>query len=233
MFVGSYAGLIKAAKIETVGTFGTFNTVVAIYATIDIADDPTNKAVTLTAKGCHIDLPGMGTNLLNGSMLSLADVVMTTTTLDPVQFSASSTDGGAVSWATSEIHGPIGWHWSSPSDSIPTMANDSRVYDQDMDGNPGCTLQVLFQGITTNVYFVQTERVTMSGTVASNGDLTGTTVDTTDQIVIGSDNSLLQGVTNMWASDPNAMGSNTARIVHVPSALTCTQLIAQASTLFK
>lgn len=232
MFVGSYAGRIQFRKIETVGMFGTFNTLVAIYATVKIADDPTNKAVTLTATGCHLDLSGMGTNLLNGAMLSLPDAVIQSTTLDQVTFSASGGDGGPIMWSTSEIHGPIGWKWSSPSDATPTTASDSRIFDQDMDGNPGCTMDVLFQGLTTKVFFVQTQRDALSGTVGANGVLTGTTVDTGDQVVIGSDNSLLQGVMNMWTTDPN-MADNTVEVVPVSSPLTCSQLMSQASTLFK
>jgi hypothetical protein len=232
MFVGPYGGLLKFRKIETVGSFGTFNALVSIYATVQIADDPTNMAVTITASPCHLDISGMGTNLLNGSMLSVADVVMTTTTLDTAPFSVQSNDAGGVTWTTGEIHGPIGWKWASPSDAIPTMASDSRVFDQDMDGNPGCTLNVLFQGLTTKVFFVQTQRDVLSGGADANGNLTGTTVDTGDQVVIGSDNSLLQGVTNMWTPDPNT-ADNTVQIIKVPSALNCSQLMSQASTLFK
>lgn len=231
-FIGPYGGLLKFRKIETVGSFGTFNALVSIYATVQIADDPANKMVSITASPCHLDLTGMGTNLLNGAMLTVADVVMTTTTLEPAPFAVQSNDGGAVTWTTGELYGPIGWHSSSSSDMIPTMSSDSRVFDQDMDGNPGCTLDVLFQGLTTKVFFVQTQKDVLSGGVDSKGNLTGTTVDTGEQVVIGSDNSLLQGVMNMWTPDPNMM-DNTVQIVKVPSALTCTQLMSQASTLFQ
>ena len=232
MFVGNYGGLLKFRKIETVGSFGTFNTLVSIYATVSITDDATNMAVTLTASGCHLDLSGTGTNLLNGAMLSLPDVVIQSTTLDPVTFSASGGDGGPIMWSTTELHGPIGWKWASPSDMTPTSASDSRVFDQDMDGNPGCTMDVMYLGMTTKVFFVQTQRDVISGTVGANGALTGTTVDTGDQVVIGSDNSLLQGVMNMWTTDPNMM-DNTVQIVPVSAPLTCMQLMSQASTLFK
>ena len=232
MFVGPWAGVLKFRKIETVGSFGTFNALVSIYATVQISDDPTNQMVTLTATPCHLDLSGMGTNLLNGAMLSVPDIVMTTTTLDPVPFAVQGGDGGALTWTTGELHGPIGWKWSSPSDMIPTSSSDSRVFDQDMDGNPGCTLDVLYQGLTTKVFFVQTQRDVLSGTVDAKGNLTGVTVDTGDQVVIGSDNSLLQGVMNMWTPDPNT-ADNAVQVVKVPSALTCSQLMSQSSTLFQ
>jgi hypothetical protein len=225
-FVGPYAGLIRFRRDLSVGSVGTMNVVVSIYTTVTIADDATHQTVTLSASACHADTPGTGTGVLDAATLQIPDVVMTTTHLDPVTFSASGTGASQV-WSTTELQGPIGWKWSSPSDAIPTSATDPRVFDQDGDGMPGVTMNVLWQGTTTPFDFVQAEHDSFSGTIASNGDLVGTTADSTEQSVIN--NPLGMPITS--ADDANT-SENTVRFVHVPSALTCAQLMAQASSLF-
>jgi hypothetical protein len=226
-FVGAYAGLIRFRRVLSVGSLGSMPVLVSIYATIEIADDPTNEAVTLTASACHADSTGTGTGVLAGSTLQVPDIVMTSTHLDPVTFSASGS-GASQTWSTTELHGPIGWKWTSSDDAIPTSASDPRVFDQDGDGMPGVTMNVLWQGTTTPVDFVQTERDTFSGTVAGNGDLAGTTADATQQNVISSG---LAGAP-ITSSDDSNTADNTVHIVRVSSPLTCEQLKAQMGTLF-
>ena len=226
-FVGDYAGLIRFRRVLSVGSLGSMPVLVSIYATIEIADDPANEAVTLTASACHADSSGTGTGVLAGSTLQVPDVVMTSTHLDPVTISASGS-GASRTWRTTELHGPIGWKWTSPDDPIPTSTSDPRVFDQDGDGQPGVTMNVLWQGTTTPVDFVQTQRDTFSGTVASNGDLAGTTADATEQNVISSG---LAGAP-ITSSDDSNTADNTVRLVRVSSPLTCAQLGAQMGTLF-
>jgi hypothetical protein len=226
-FVGDYAGLIRFRRVLSVGSLGSMPVLVSIYATMEIAEDPASQALTLAASACHAELAGTGTGVLAGSTLQIPDVVMTTTHLDPVTFSARGS-GSSQTWSTTELHGPIGWKWNSPTDTIPTSMSDSRVFDQDGDGMPGVTMNVLWQGTKTPVDFVQTERDTLSGTVASNGDLVGTTADATQQNVISSG---IAGAPITSSEDSNT-ADNTARLVRVPSPLTCAQLTAQTSTLF-
>jgi hypothetical protein len=149
-YAGDYAVQIRFRKVVTVGTLGTFNALATIYGNVQIADDAANKKLTMTASPCHIELSGKGTGLLNGAVLLVPDIVMTTTKLDPVPFGAVNA-GGSVSWSVPEIHGPIGWKWASPSDAIPMSSSDSRVFDQDMDGNPGVTVNVATGSVYSNV----------------------------------------------------------------------------------
>jgi hypothetical protein len=230
-FVGAYAGIIKFRKIQSLGALGSMHALATIYATINVKDDSTNKVVMLSTNACRVEIGGAGTGALSGASFGLPDVIMTTTHLDDAMFSASK-EGNGVAWSVSEIHGPIGWMWSSPSDAIPTSATDSRVFDQDSDGHPGVTMTVTGGGASAAVYFVQVQRDVLSGTVAANGDLVGTTADTSDQKIIGSDNALVNAASVSWSSDPNT-ADNTARLVRVPASLTCQQLIAQLSTLFQ
>ncbi len=226
-FVGAYAGVIKFRRVLSVGSLGSMPVLVAIYATMQIAGDPATQTVKLTANPCHADSTGTGTGVLAGSTLQIPDIVMTTTHLDPVTFTASGS-GASQAWGTTELHGPIGWKWSSPNDPIPTSASDSRVFDQDGDGMPGVTMNVLWQGTTTPVDFVQTERDTFTGAVGSNGDLVGTTSDATEQDVISNG---LAGAPITSADDSN-VADNAVHLVRVASPLTCQQLMAQATTLF-
>jgi hypothetical protein len=230
-FVGSYAGLIKFNKLVSIGSFGSFHTVASIYATMQIKDDPANQAVMLSSQPCRVLLAGMGTGLLNGAMLTIPDKVMTTTHLDDVPFSASQS-GGMVTWSTTEVHGPIGWKWSSPSDALPTSASDPKVFDQDGDGHPGVTMTVAGGGATANVYFAQVQRDTLSGTASkAGGTLTGLPVDNSNQSFLGSDNPLIAGAVIMWMAD-TTMADDLVKVVPVSSALTCDQLVAQIGTLF-
>ena len=225
--VGPYAALIRFRRILSVGSLGSMPVLVAIYATAQIADDPSNDRVTLTADACHADSTGTGTGVLAGSTLQIPDIVMTTTRLDPIVFSATGS-GASQTWSATELHGPIGWKWTTPNDPIPTSASDPRVFDQDGDGQPGVTMNVLWQGTTTPVAFVQTERDTFAGTVAPNGDLVGTTADATEQNVISNG---LAGAPITSADDSNT-ADNAVRLVRVPSPLTCQELVARTSTLF-
>lgn len=225
-FVGAYAGVIKFRRMLSVGSLGSINVLISIYATAQIANDPAGKSQTLSASPCHADCAGTGTGVLSQSTIQIPDVVMTTTHLDAVPFSVTGS-GGSQAWSTPELHGPIGWKWTSPSDKIPTSATDSRVFDQDGDRNPGVTLNVLWQGMTTPISFVQTERDTLSGSVASNGDLVGKTMNATEQQVLTN----IAGTAITSAADPN-VADNAARLVHVPAPLTCQQLLAQIGTLF-
>jgi hypothetical protein len=230
-FAGSYAAQVKFRKVISLngGALGSFNALAAFYMTLQLTADATNKVVNVSENDCHADLTGSGTLGLMGATLQLPDAVMTTTHLDGAVFSAS-TSGSTTRWAMSEIHGPMGWHWTSPTDTLPSTGSDSRIFDQDMDGNPGVTFHVFWSGTDYPLYVVQTQRDTLSGTAAANGTLTGTTVDATAINVIGN-TTVLGGATVSWAADSNT-ADNTVKMVKTSSLLTCAQLASQTSTLF-
>lgn len=229
VYAGTYAAQVKFRKVISLsGGLGTFNALATFYITMQLTADATKQLVVATSHDCHVDLTGTGTGGLMGATLQLPDSVFTMMSLDMAVFSASSA-GGTTSWSLSEIQGPMGWHWSSPSDTLPTSSGDPRVFDQDGDGNAGVTLHVYWSGTDYPLYVVMTQREALTGT-ASGGALTGTTVDTTAMNVIGNTTVLL-GATVSWAPDPNT-ADNTTRIVKTPSLLTCAELAAQTMTLF-
>jgi hypothetical protein len=225
---GSFAVLVKFRKVISLsgGSLGSFNALAGIYSTAQVTTDSTG-ATTLSSSECHMDITGSGTGGLQGATFEVADVIMTTTHVTPARLTLSN---GGAAWALSEVQAPIGWMWSSPSDATPTSATDPRVFDQDMDGMPGVTMHVLWNGTDTPMPFVQTQREKLSGTFGTGGVLSGTTVDTDDVNIIGN-TSALAGATVTWDPDPNT-ADDVVRIVPVASALTCAQLMAQASVLF-
>ena len=229
-FAGAYAAQVRFRKVISLsGGLGTFNALASFYLTMQLTADSGKQLVGVAAHDCHVDLTGTGTGGLMGATLQIQDGVFSMMTLDSAVFSASST-GNTTSWSMTPIQGPMGWKWASPSDSMPTSASDSRVFDQDGDGHPGITLHVFWQGTDYPLYVVMTQHEALGGPATSGGSLTGTTVDSTSMNVIGNTTVLL-GATVSWAPDSNT-ADNTVRIVKTSSPLTCTQLASQTATLF-
>jgi hypothetical protein len=227
-YAGTYAAQVRFRKVISLsGGLGTFNALASFYLTMQLTADNAKQLVGVAAHDCHVDLTGTGTGGLMGATLQIPDTVFPMMTLESAVFSAS-TNGGTTSWSMSEIQGPMGWKWASPSDALPTTT-DSRVFDQDGDGNPGVTMHVFWSGMDYPLYVVMAQRESVSGTVSS-GTMTGTTVDTTAMNVIGNTTVLL-GATVSWAPDSNT-ADNVVKIVKTSSLLTCAELASQTATLF-
>ena len=89
------------------------------------------------------------------------------------------------------------------NDQLPSEENDNRVYDQDMDGAPGVTLNVsgLVEG---DIYAVVRYVDTISGSITDEGIWEGTTHDETEQIVIGASQDILKiNVAPVSVDDPS------------------------------
>ncbi|HTB73634.1 MAG TPA: hypothetical protein VK762_10340 [Polyangiaceae bacterium] len=229
--VGAYAGKIAYRKVLSAGTLGEIHALATISASIEIKAVATTGMVTVSTRPCHVEIVGTGTGLLAGATVTIPDIVMTTTQLDDATLSSVADAPTGIGWSISEIHGPIGWKWAGPGDTQPTAATDPRVFDQDGDGEPGVTMMVNASGINAKLYFVQTERDALRGTLGDAGELTGETSDDSQQAIIGSDNQVLAQTAISWSADTNTV-DNTVRIVPVPKMLACSELLAQIETLF-
>lgn len=140
-YAGEYAAKIQFGKIESAGPLGSMTATVTILGTATITDNGASQGLSFDLRFCHSTLAGTGTGFLMGAGLVTPDVVLTTTTLQTVGFAAAKS-GDTVEWQVPLVSGPIGWHWSGPGDTLPTSPSDSRIFDQDGDGNPGVTIEV-------------------------------------------------------------------------------------------
>jgi len=116
-------------------------------------------------------------------------------------------------------------------DSLPTDAEDSRVFDQDSDGNPGVTVAISGGIASGDVYVVQRSISSyVSGMGHADGTMTASVQIRNEQKVIGASNPLLnQNFDTMPHPDPSR---NKMFIVPVDATYDCTKLIAEAESLF-
>jgi len=230
-YAGKYVGKVTLRKVESVVTLGSMNALVTLLGTFELTADDASQKVTMQTQYCSATLEGDGTGLLTGAGVVTPDVVMTTTKIDPVPFSANRRSDNTVAWSVPEVHGPVGWTWTSPNDALPTSSSDSRVKDQDGDQNPGVTTSVTLSGTGSDVYVVQTLRDTYGGTVQSDGTLTGVVADRSQQLVLGSPNPLLSVASLSEQPDSNT-ADNVIRLRKVESTVACADLVAQVATYF-
>ncbi len=115
------------------------------------------------------------------------------------------------------------------TEALPTDKNDARIFDQDGDGKPGMTVRI--SGIISgDIYVIQRGSTELAGTVAENR-LDGLVVWTDEQVILGSDNAILESNQPENRIDPNAENSffHTTRL---GEELDCEAIVAQAETLF-
>ena len=115
-------------------------------------------------------------------------------------------------------------------DALPTVSSDSRVVDQDQDGNPGVTIK-LSGLVSGDLYVVQRQISELTGFATSQDSLRGQYGFTSEQIILDSNPTTLKSLAAQTANvDPDACASNFA-LVRVASTATCADVLANA-TLF-
>jgi len=115
------------------------------------------------------------------------------------------------------------------AEALPTSGSDPRVWDQDSDDKPGVTVRItgLLDG---DVYVVQRDAYALDGSITSDSTLDGLTDWASEQVVLGSDNPILNMQTKSVRS-PNPTAS-WFRSTRIDPSMTCPAIVAQASTLF-
>jgi len=109
------------------------------------------------------------------------------------------------------------------SDPLPMEASDSRVFDQDGDGNPGMTVHVTILGLVEGeTYVVQRVSYRLSGTVIDRGRIEGTIEWSDEQVVLGATNALLEADT-IGLLDPDPAAHRFV-MVRVDESWTCETL---------
>jgi hypothetical protein len=229
--VGSYAMRITHRDTITVGLVGTASMLTVVLATADIEYDPNMGALRLSVTLCDYHLGDMGEKHLMDLTLSIPSAALAATQLDPATITVSQSSAGDMTWQSTELHGPAGWKWSSPSDALPTDAADSRVFDQDHDGNPGVTVHFTGHAMGT-LYLAMVYRWLFSGTVTAAGDLVGATKSMCQETLLGSDQDSLVVNSFERTPDPDTTDDKVS-IVRQIAAMSCGDVIANESGLFQ
>jgi hypothetical protein len=129
----------------------------------------------------------------------------------------------------------IGAHLASPSDTLPTAADDLRVWDEDGDGQPGITIR-LSGLVTGSVYSAQSQTTTVSAVAVSPTRLEGALTFVSNQNVLASDPSTIKGLYSSSTTAPDtAVCASTFVMVKITAAAApnCASVRAQETTLFK
>lgn len=116
------------------------------------------------------------------------------------------------------------------SDALPTDASDPRIFDQDEDGHPGMT--VLITGLTDGeVYIIQRDWYELTGTAKSADWIDGLAEWSTEQVVLGSDNEILNAQTD---SSPHPEKARSYfRMTRVSDDDDCASILAKREALFE
>ncbi len=115
------------------------------------------------------------------------------------------------------------------TDVLPTNKTDTRIFDQDADGKPGMTIRITGL-ISGEVYVIQRGFTQLAGTL-NNARLDGLMVWADEQVVLGSDNTILESNQPENKVDPKAENS-FFRSTKLASDLSCAEIVQQAGTLF-
>jgi hypothetical protein len=116
------------------------------------------------------------------------------------------------------------------NDAMPTTADDPRVIDQDGDGQPGMT--VFVSGIIDGALYVVQRSISQgTGTVVAPGRVEGLFGWIQEQIVLGSDNPILDENVPQSGVDPDPTKSFFIA-VRVQEGWTCSDIIAHRQELF-
>lgn len=219
--VGSYVMRQQIAQIRQLPIVGMQAAVVRTLGGATIRRD--GGGFVLEENGCHI-LPETSGNVST----TIDDAVPRSVPTIEAPLEVRP-DGDAVIWTRGEVAVIVGARLANPTDALPTMASDARVWDQDGDGHPGVTARV--SGIASgDVYVVQRQRASYAGGLVADGHLTGRLADRSEQSVIDASNPLLkQNIMSTPDPDPD---KSRIELVRTSEAWTCDRLVAEMGSVF-
>ena len=222
LFEGTYAFKKTVTTLQEVPLMGSSDSVTTGWGYSEITFDGTD--LWLTEYGCHVEATGM-----DAVSTEIPDAIPQS--MEPVALKlAVWKEGETVHFERPEAAMLVGVTLDNPmTDELPSDPNDSRIFDQDGDGNPGVTVKV--SGfISGDIYVVQRAINTYFGTLAANGELVGHVIEHGDQKTLGATNAMLeQDVPSEAINDPSR---NPLQLVPVDAGMDCNTLIANIDTLF-
>lgn len=117
------------------------------------------------------------------------------------------------------------------SDALPTSSGDSRVFDQDSDGQAGITIHVDAGIVAGDIYVVQRTEYQMTGVVIAQDRIEAYIDYDADQSILGASN----GVLTMVEVEPQRNPDSTASYVifqQVDDDTTCSDIKSSGESLF-
>lgn len=225
--VGSWGSMSTFASIQTLPFLGDQRSITRAFGIVTIAE--TAEGLTFTERGCHVESGAEGGG--GSAMSEIPDAIPRS--VEPrsvlLQFTGSGAD---ARWLRPLLTNAIGYRGTGASDEmLPMNAMDSRVFDQDGDGQPGVTVHI--SGLAMgDVHVVQRAQAWYSGPLAGSGDLIAENhAEGGAQRTIGATNPLL--MMDVPVRPDTDTSDNVIRLVRLEGASTdCDALMAQRAALF-
>jgi len=221
---GTWGALETQTALVQVEPFGTLTQVsTSLYLATLSGTDPS----TITYELCDwltTDDSSFFTTVMGASVLASLDPFVRTMHL-------SERADGTVGFEVDNGFSLRGVHLDNPAtDVMPTDASDSRVYDQDGDGNPGISL-VISGAVSGQLYTIHRHQAALDGCFTSQDRIVGLTDWTTDQIILGSNPQNISANKPVATTHPDASLSHFV-MVKLADGDTCAELKAKRATLF-
>lgn len=222
-FIGFWGIKAKVASIQTLPVFGDKGSTNTVLSVGQFRRDAMNKLV-VDQQECRITVQSE----VSFIKTDVPDKIAETT---PLLTGAVQVYGqaGLLGFNRAEVATGIGCKLTDPfKDPLPTDKTDPKIFDQDADTKLGVTVmpQAPIQG---EVYVAQRRKYSyLNGLQQSATRLTGSIVDRSEQYILDASDPQLKS--QVVTRPVDAM--SVFEMVKLPSQYPCTQLRAEADTLF-
>ena len=221
---GTWAELKVLSDSVTFPVVGDLERTTTLLQRVTISQSKTTLKTSATYCTATFDNGPSLTTAINETFMRSLDAVVAQANVDesedPMCF--------VQSW-TVELHGV---DLDNPElDSLPTDANDPRIFDQDGDGKPGITVKARALGfISGDVYMIERLRIRLDGEVVSPDRIEGQIEGTVEQVIIGATNRFFLGPIQ---SRPDPVSTHSFFILkRIDPAWTCEDILAHREELF-
>ena len=128
---------------------------------------------------------------------------------------------------------PVGIRLEDPAnEALPTDPNDSRIVDDDGDGNPGITVSIrVSDELTGELYIARREIFAYEAYLVEPDLLAGTVTDNSEQLVIDASDPIFASSDANWVQHPDSAKSPII-LKRVDPDWDCERLAAERDSLF-
>ncbi len=221
--VGTYAMKMQVATIQMLPILGNTPSTQTSLGLVEISRD--GEHFVFEERGCRV-VPQAG----GAVTTTIDDAVPRSVPPGESRLDVTDLGDGQVGFARATSTVVLGIHLADPAtDALTDDAADPRVWDQDGDGKPGVTAHVM--GLASgDVYVVQRQRASYSGTLLADGKLRGLVADASEQKTVGASTPLLDSQI-MSTPDPDTEKS-FVELERVTGTWDCDRLVAEVGTIF-